>query len=226
MLVSVDPVAYNKNYVIVYLEVDTVTKKRNKAVQPNQRDIINQPHYDSSLETSSAEIMQAIVTPESASRLSAFKFSRRAVVISSVATLLVLLMGVGSLLFSNTSTRKQAADAAAAYSVGPLSVKAIAETNQTVKLGQADYLDIDGVLAVTKTIIVAPTVQPAKATAGQIYYDETTNQPYYYDGTAFVSLAPQVIPASVTSLGGVSGVIRVGNGLQLADGQLALSAAT
>ncbi|HSE29910.1 MAG TPA: hypothetical protein VLA77_04980 [Candidatus Saccharimonadales bacterium] len=66
-------------------------------------------------------------------------------------------------------------------------------------------LTINGKLQVNDSFIISPSAQPSNATAGQIYYDQTSNQLGYYNGTDFIQLP---------------GDIPVGSGISNANGQL------
>ncbi len=76
---------------------------------------------------------------------------------------------------------------------------------------------INGSLQAKDGLIIAPTLQPTSAVAGQMYYDQTSNVLAYYNGTEFVPLSGA---SGVQSIGGVSGDINVGGGLSIAGGQL------
>lgn len=85
----------------------------------------------------------------------------------------------------------------------------------------AQQLLVNGQLAISNGLLLAPATSPASPQAGEFYYDKTTNQPYYYDGAGYVSIkAPSQL---VTSIAGTSGAITLGSGLQLAGGQLTAS---
>lgn len=60
----------------------------------------------------------------------------------------------------------------------------------TGKTGEASgqTLTVNGQLQVAKSLILSPTVQPASGVAGQIYYDQATNQVAYFNGTEFLNL--------------------------------------
>jgi hypothetical protein len=48
---------------------------------------------------------------------------------------------------------------------------------------------INGRLVLNDAVVVAPSMQPADAVAGQLYYDQTANELTYYNGTAFIGLS-------------------------------------
>lgn len=54
----------------------------------------------------------------------------------------------------------------------------------TAAAGQT--LTINGQLQVAHSIVLSPSVQPSAAVAGQIYYDQDTNQLNYFNGTDFL----------------------------------------
>jgi hypothetical protein len=84
-------------------------------------------------------------------------------------------------------------------------------------------LAVNGRITVSNGLILTPsTTVPSSSQKGELYYDLNTNQPYYYNGTTFVSLAQ---PASgdtsgVLSIGGLSGNIALGGGLEVSNGKL------
>lgn len=100
---------------------------------------------------------------------------------------------------------------------------------------QGDHLaslTINGNLSVTNTLSLRPISRPTTDTPsgsvgagdsastvarGTLYYDTTTNQPYYYDGSRYVSLSSD---NTVTSFGGRKGDITLGAGLRLQGSSL------
>jgi fibronectin-binding autotransporter adhesin len=182
---------------------------------------------DSSLESSSLEASSSAVSQSAelgsskVQKLNLLKFNRRALIITSSALGLIAVIAVAAIVFGGSSKNNANHQVAANYTVGAVAVKPV-PAEQALEVGKADHLAINGQLRVTNTVVIAPTTTPTDASKGQIYYDQNTNQPYYYDGTQFVSLAPVAAPVHVTSIGGATGVVRVGTGLQLVDGQLQL----
>jgi hypothetical protein len=85
-------------------------------------------------------------------------------------------------------------------------------------LASSPTLSINGKLQANSSLVVTPTSQPTNAVAGQVYYNKTTNELGYYNGSSFTYVVGN--QASVTSLGGASGVITVGSGLNQNNGQL------
>jgi len=156
-------------------------------------------------------------------RVNLFGFNGRALVLTGAAVLFVMLTGAGALFFGGKNAASKQ-DSGASYPISSLQVQGLDARAASLQISDADHLQINGQLTVTKSVVLAPEAQPGTGTPGQIYYDQNTNAPYYFDGTQFVSLAPTAVPAHVASLGGATGAIGVGNGLQLVDGQLGLNA--
>jgi hypothetical protein len=50
-------------------------------------------------------------------------------------------------------------------------------------------IEVNGQLKVNSSLVISPTNPPENPVEGQIYYDETTNAPMYYDGDKFVAVA-------------------------------------
>ena len=90
-------------------------------------------------------------------------------------------------------------------------------TEDTVKLTVGSVV-INGALKLNSGLVVSPSVQPNAPTAGQLYYDQNTNQLAYYNGTAFVPLTAS--SAVVQSIGGATGTLTLGGGLSVIGNQL------
>ncbi|MDL2342516.1 MAG: hypothetical protein QFB87_05585, partial [Patescibacteria group bacterium] len=189
--------------------------------------------YDSALElpeigatTVSNAAAYATTTPvKRAAAASPFRFNKLAVIITAGVIAVIVLVGtVGAMLSGHHTGSGKTSDGNGSgnYAVGSIPLQRITE-NKDLSVGQADHLTINGELRVRDTLVLAPSAAPLSPTAGQIYYDQKTNAPYFYNGSAFVSLAPTPFPQHVSSIGGSSGSISVGNGLQITSGQLGLS---
>jgi hypothetical protein len=155
-------------------------------------------------------------------RFSLFRLNRLALGVTASVVALILLVGGGALFLTSHQANGGATDDQLAnnYTAGTSIKLAGAGVGSPLGLNEINQLTVNGQLQLSDTVVVKPTARPSSPQAGQIYYDQTTNQPYYYNGQQFVSLAPQ---GGVTSLGGSTGTIGLGSGLVVTGGQLSLS---
>ncbi|MEK7600187.1 MAG: hypothetical protein AAB462_04095, partial [Patescibacteria group bacterium] len=175
-----------------------------------------------SLETTPADA--AAAAKKAKTKTPVFRFNKSAFTITGITILMIALMALGGWMLSNAARAKQAKslDKVNNYAVTSLPLQDV-KGGEQLQIGEAGHLAVNGQLKVSNTLVLSPSTAPASPTSGQIYYDKATNAPYYYNGSQFVSLAPTVIPQHVTSIGGAAGVISVGGGLQITNGQLQLS---
>ena len=182
-------------------------------------------YLDSSLEAP-ALVHNPSGPPVYSGRLSAYsllRYNSKALLLSFSVLGLLLAVGTGAFLLGNrssTSLGSHRGNGPTDYSVGNISLSGLGMN--PLEMGKADHLTINGQLNVNGGFVLSPADAPKNAVLGQIYFDQASNKPYYFDGTNFVCLI-QNIPQAVASIGGATGVIGLGSGLQLRNGTIGLS---
>ena len=93
-------------------------------------------------------------------------------------------------------------------------------SGKDLSLAGAANVTINGTLQVSDSFYLTPSLQPTGAKAGQIYYDQGTNQLAYFNGANFVFLTDTQPTIGVQSLGGATGPLTLGEGLNLTNNEL------
>jgi hypothetical protein len=91
-------------------------------------------------------------------------------------------------------------------------------SGKSLAIGGASNVTINGNLQVNSDFSLAPSLQPTGAKAGQIYYDQGTNQLAYFNGEQFVFMTDG--QHGVQSIGGITGELVLGAGLGASGQQL------
>ena len=157
-------------------------------------------------------------TKSKAPAASVFHLNSKALFITVSALMLLGITGVG---IATLQSPKSSQSPSKQFAVGTLPLNNVQGSNE-LTVGKVEQLTVNGLLQANNTIILNPSTAPTSATAGQIYYDAVTNEPFFYNGTKFISLNPTA-PTAATSLGGRTGAIGIGQGLTIAGNQLGLS---
>ena len=174
-------------------------------------------------------------------RFTVFRLNRTALLVTALVISFIFLIGISSFAYDNLTSKQSHTSSGSnsptsRYSVGDLPLQKLNSSTTQIKLGSADELAINGQLIVNDTLILSPTTTPSTPIIGQLYYDQTTNQPYFYNGSKFISLQPTTATSSVSpyttasttttttstvaSLGGATGLITLGQGLSMTANQL------
>lgn len=132
-----------------------------------------------------------------------------------VLAALLILGSAGIVLSSSMGKEPTANSVTSRFDTTEIPLDEFSVSSEGLTFG-AQSVVINGSLEVKDGLIIAPSVQPTSAVAGQMYYDQTANVLSYYNGSSFVSLSG----AGVQSVGGLSGQISIGGGLSVAGGQL------
>ncbi len=137
----------------------------------------------------------------------------------ALAVISLLLVGSVAFVITNAGKRDKGAiagsNATQRFATTDVGLKDI-HVEPLLNLSNTKTVVINGTLTVKEGLIVAPTVEPANAEAGQIYYDINSNTLAYYNGTSFVSVGGNV----VKEINDLTGKIPLGAGLADINGQL------
>jgi parallel beta-helix repeat protein len=201
-------------------------------VQPTTDGRVAQAYVESTLDPTSLEptaqpviVEEQPLGPQVNKSLSLFRYNKIALFTTLSALVAFAIIGGGSWFLSAHKANKDNSQASQVnnYNVSNLDLKEVNGAQQ-LQVKSAEYLTINGQLQVGNTLVLTPmSGAPSAPTTGQIYYDKATNQPYYYDSTKFISLAPQDIPkqqtigAFVGTLQGQSGnlTLTAGSGISI-----------
>ncbi|HVI69132.1 MAG TPA: hypothetical protein VM581_01615, partial [Magnetospirillaceae bacterium] len=159
----------------------------------------------------------------------------------SIALLVLLLIGAGTLLFNTLRERPQSSQTSSAVNSTTIPLSEFADSGSLNLLG-GQSLIVNGQLRANESFVLAPQTQPTTGERGQIYYDTNNDQLAYYNGTQFVNLpgtnfvqsfqgqsgnvsltagngitiaGTTLTNGGVTSIGGATGDITLGSGLSL-----------
>lgn len=135
-----------------------------------------------------------------------------------LAVLLILTMV--SVLIATSTKDKQAArtnGVGGQYETQQIPLDEFETNAEGVTFGSSSIV-INGATQLNGGLVIAPSLQPSVPKAGQLYFDDGSDQLAYYDGTRFIPIGAQ--PAVVESIGGTTGQFSLGGGLGVVGNQL------
>jgi len=132
----------------------------------------------------------------------------------------VALVGLSLVFIRHSSVNQQlaenAADASDRFPTTPIPLEQLNTNASGLQVQNAQSLSINGQLNVNNSLVITPTTRPNGAVTGQLYYDQTSNQLTYYNGSSFQPL----LSGAQTSISGISGAIGTGAGLGVSGNTL------
>jgi hypothetical protein len=144
---------------------------------------------------------------------------------ADILLVLLLVVGLVGLIVANVNKKSHfnVANVSDQFNAVKLPLNGFIATEQGISFGASSVV-INGALKLNDGVVITPSVQPNSPTAGQLYFDQNTNQLAYYNGTAFVPLSAN--GAVVQSIGGISGQLTLGGGLNVVGNQLTVALPT
>ncbi|HSW65650.1 MAG TPA: hypothetical protein VLI54_00735 [Bacillota bacterium] len=131
----------------------------------------------------------------------------------STRWILIILAGLVSLLIIASLIaviRGRTGNAVKAGQFGTVQLSLDTIKQIPLQVGTAKSLKVNGLLQVTNSILLKPASQPSSPTAGQLYYDKTSNQLSYYNGQQFVGVGAGSAVTNVTNvLGNTAASVRL-----------------
>lgn len=131
------------------------------------------------------------------------KPTNRRTLLILIAIVLLLLVGGGIFaIFAIINNQKTPEGEASQFESVEIPLNDIL-TDDGLNLVATRSLTVNGQLKVNDSLIVSPSGQPSNATAGQLYFDQTTDELTYFNGTEFVGISAQETGVGISNQGGV-----------------------
>lgn len=165
-----------------------------------------QPPPDGQIQAPQASAGQTVIADEPKKQNVLVRLAKRADVILAV----LLILGSIGLVISASGDEDQASNN-------------VSDQFSTTELPLAEFaagIDFgEQSVTINGDLVISPSLQPASGTAGQIYYDQTTNVLAYHNGTQFIPLPGTTATTTTTNVP----IQTVGTGLTLAGSQVSNS---
>jgi hypothetical protein len=145
---------------------------------------------------------------------------RPEIIISLVVLGCLGVVIIGVVLRKNNNIPTQVASVSSDYGTQKIPLSGFIASTQGLNFGTSNVV-VNGELKTTNGLVISPSLQPTKQTAGQLYFDQNTNQLAYYNGTQYIAVAGQA--TTVQSIGGSSGTLTLGGGLSIVGNQLSVA---